>query len=186
MYFPSRLDGLRPSPQAKKKKKKKTHIIMTDTHCHDSKSNYSSNETHSLALISSLYISGYIFCPKFQISIQLSNFGFFNINIDIRVYLLFRWFNMLTGTCHHYSKSTYSSDDLICWRRAHEPTTDTHRHNCKVTYSSDDLIAGRAPVVFTVKSAYSSDDLLADDGLTNPRRAPVVIIVSLPTLQITY
>jgi hypothetical protein len=27
MYFPSRLDGLRPSPQAKKKKKKKKRKI---------------------------------------------------------------------------------------------------------------------------------------------------------------
>jgi hypothetical protein len=36
------------------------------------------------------------------------------------------------------------------------------------------------------KSTCSSDDLLADDGLTNPRRAPVVTTISLPTLQMTY
>jgi hypothetical protein len=42
----------------------------------------------------------------------------------------------------------------------------THCRHCKVTYSSDELYT--------------------HDGLTNPRRAPVVFTISLPTLQMTY
>ena len=69
----------------------------------------------------------------------------------------------MTGTRRHHCKSTYSSDHILTGRTAIILTMDIRRHYCKVTYSSDDL--------------------LADDGLTNPRRAPVVITQSLPTLQ---
>jgi hypothetical protein len=75
---------------------------------------------------------------------------------------------LTTGICRLHYKITYSSDDLICSRRAHNTRTDTRRDDSKSTYSSDDLIAGRAHIILTTdthrhhsKSTYSSDDLLA-------------------------
>jgi hypothetical protein len=47
---------------------------------------------------------------------------------------------LTTGICRLHYKITYSSDDLICSRRAHNTRTDTRRDDSKSTYSSDDLI----------------------------------------------
>jgi hypothetical protein len=125
-----------------------------------------------------------------------------------RVYLLFRWFNMMTTgsrTQDRHPSWQFQGHLLfrwfISWRRAHNTRTDTYRHYSESIYSSDDLIwwwqahePGRTAIILTTdtrrhhsKSIYSSDDLL-------PARTAIILMtgtrrhhcLSLPTLQMIY